>query len=1177
MRAFGTRCPFRRLTALAAFLAMTACMGSFAHAQDRPGRGGPGGTGSDRIKHREAMTQDASVVRHYTFDGIRGAADLVPNLAGDRSGPLSFHLDAAPGAAQGDFSLAPGLSPGRSAVHLDQGYFAAPAPEAAGRAFTAVLWFRKLGQGAHRGNDGSTTGMLLAMGNGYYEGWRVTTAYPSRRIKFEIGRPEGAAGCETEAVADGVWHHLAATWDGREMHVYLDGELAASGAYAGPYTPPGGTGPFSLGQFRIGYAGSGVGSVVMDVGEAALYRSALSPEEVFQDAYRDAAFTDDQRARWAAANAAAARQDDAAARRDLAALLASPSLNPDLAALARLRLADLDRRSGANLSAAAHIQTVLGTPSVAARLHRQASEKLLALLQESGGTPLPRSLYERLLSQPETTLEERLTLRLNLGHSLVASKDYAGARAQYGRIAAAPDAPAAWRRLARLCAARTWVRVGDYVHAQAAFAQIKRRLDAPPGSVAARAELAEAEEGEGEASRLRAGLPAADPRAGRVRLPKQPAPGRILYVAPNGSDAGGGTLAQPFATLERARDAIRTLKAHGGLPAGGVRVVVRGGTYRLRETFALSAQDSGDALQPIVYQSAPGETPVFDAGARVRGFAPVRDPAVLTRLPSEASGRVLQTDLKAQGITDLGAFEPGGFASARGFKTHPLLWLYFNGAAMPLAGWPDNGFVSIAAVAPGAKDTFTYAEDRPARWVGEKDAWLYGYWFYNWADSYEKIAAIETQRKTITLAPPVTTYGDGTTGFVKGRRYRAVNVLSELDQPGEWYLDRDTGLLYFYPPSDPNMARVEVSVFDGPALNMQSVSHVTLKGLTWQNGRGDGIFLKECASCLLAGCTVRGFGGNGAQIVGGRGDGLLSCDLNMLGRGGTVITGGDRRTLTPSGHFIENCHIHHFSLLDHTYTPAVLLSGVGNRIAHNLFHDATSSALRIEGNDNVIEYNDVGHVLGESDDQGASDMWANPTYRGNVFRYNYWHDMGSGQAVGQAGIRLDDWISGVRIYGNIFRHCAGGGFGGIQINQGADNLIENNLFVDCQAAVSGGAGSPEGWQRFLSSDQGRGYLQEVRALQPPYVRRYPELTHLGQDPQNSIARSVILNCGTFLRNDQRLVLRDNSVGAFNPGFKAPERGDFSVKPGTPLWNRLSFQPIPLRQIGLYGDAYRNLK
>ena len=739
------------------------------------------------------------------------------------------------------------------------------------------------------------------------------------------------------------------------------------------------------------------------------------------------------------------------------------------------------------------------------------------------------------------------------------------------------DATPDERTLARLCAARTWVRAGDYPHAKMAYAQIKANPGAAPNSMVMKATIAEVNERLGEIGRLQAGKPAADPLAGRVQLAKRPAPGLLLYVAPSGKDTNSGTKAKPFATLEQARDAIRTLRNGKGLPSGGVCVVVRGGTYPVRQTFTLTAQDSGDTAHPIVYQAAVGETPIFDAGASVHGFIPVQDQATLARLPSEAGGHVLQTNLKAQGLTDFGTFTPGGFGSARGFKTHPLLQLYFNGAAMPLAHWPNDGYIQIAAVAPGAKDTFSYAEDRPARWKDEKDAWLYGYWFFNWADSYEKIGAIDTTKKTITLAPPVTTYGDGKTSFLLGQRFQAVNVLSELDQPGEWYLDRDTGLLYFYPPSDPAQAEIEVSLFEQPVVRMENVSNVSLEGLTWQNGRGDGLMLTNCKSCLLAGCTIRQFGGNGVQIDGGTNDGLLGDDIHTLGRGGTLITGGNRKTLAPGGHFIENCDVYDFSLVDHTYTPAVLLTGVGNRIAHNHFHQCYSSAMRIEGNDNIIEYNDVGKVLLESDDQGASDMWADTTYRGNVFRYNYWHDMGNGQGVGQAGIRLDDWISGVRIYGNIFQRCADGGFGGVQINQGADNLIENNLFIDCKAAVSGGAGSPEGWQRFLTGAQGKGYLESVQALKPPYTQRYPELAQLGQNRRNSVERNIVLDCGTFIRDEQRFDLLDNAVAAANPGFTDPENEDFSVKPGTPLWNRLSFEPIPFRQIGLYEDGYRKRK
>ena len=154
--------------------------------------------------------------------------------------------------------------------------------------------------------------------------------------------------------------------------------------------------------------------------------------------------------------------------------------------------------------------------------------------------------------------------------------------------------------------------------------------------------------------------------------------------------------------------------------------------------------------------------------------------------------------------------------------------------------------------------------------------------------------------------------------------------------------------------------------------------------------------------------------------------GILSCDIYSLGRGGVALAGGNRKTLSPGRHFVENCHIFDLSRIDHTYTPAIVLSGEGNRIAHNRLHDIPSSAMRVSGNHHVVEYNDVYRVVLESDDQGGVDMWGDPAFRGNIFRCNYWHHIGNwrhpneGPDCGQAGIRLDDAISGVLIYGNIF-------------------------------------------------------------------------------------------------------------------------------------------------------------
>jgi hypothetical protein len=198
-----------------------------------------------------------------------------------------------------------------------------------------------------------------------------------------------------------------------------------------------------------------------------------------------------------------------------------------------------------------------------------------------------------------------------------------------------------------------------------------------------------------------------------------------------------------------------------------------------------------------------------------------------------------------------------------------------------------------------------------------------------------------------------------------------------------------------YPPDNPAQARVELSVTPFPMARMENVSHVRFEGLTWELGGADGLLIQGGEGVTIAGCTIRKLAGNGVELRGGTNNGLLSCDIYSLGRGGAVVAGGNRKTLAPGGHFVENCHFHHLGRIDRTYTPAVWMDGVGNRIALNRMRDLPSSAIRLNGNDHVVEFNEIHHVVLESDDQGAIDMWGNATYRGNVIRYNFWHHIGN--------------------------------------------------------------------------------------------------------------------------------------------------------------------------------------
>jgi hypothetical protein len=657
---------------------------------------------------------------------------------------------------------------------------------------------------------------------------------------------------------------------------------------------------------------------------------------------------------------------------------------------------------------------------------------------------------------------------------------------------------------------------------------------------------------------------------GRARLPEVRA-GLVLHVSPVGNDAGPGSAEKPLASLEGARDRLRSLRRSGSIPEGGALIVLHGGDYAVKQTFVLAQEDSGTVRSPIVFRAAAGESPRFTGGVVLRGFKPVGDPWALKRIPGDAIRMVREVDLRTVGITNLLPLNLGGFASGRGFKTHPAHELFFNGKAMHLARGPNEGFLRIAdvAVRDGTKGydregskagKFFYRDERPDRWAEEPDLLLYGYWFWDWADSYERVSSIDVQKRLITLAEPWHGYG-----YAVGAHFYAVNALCELDVPGEFYIDRQNLRLFFYPPSDPDQATVELSTMPEAMVSLNQVSNIRFEGLKWELGCNDAIHVEGGSNCVFAGCLVRKFAGTGVEINGGQKHGLLSCDVYSMGRGGVGLHGGDRKTLAASGHFVENCEIYDLSRIDHTYTPAIAVSGVGMRISHNRLHDVLSSALNVTGNDHAIEYNEVFNSVLESDDQGAVDMFGDPTFRGNVYRFNYWHDVGdpAGQTLqakcGRAGIRLDDAISGTLIYGNVFKRCSSGtdGFGAVQIHGGKDNIIDNNLFIDCAAAISFTPWQSLRWREYVAPRMTNNEID--RAL---YVQHYPALMSLTDNVNsNAVYRNVLIGCGEFLRHAPKQIENLDNVTLSN-------------NTDSPFRNRPGFSAPPVGEIGLYVDRFR---
>jgi hypothetical protein len=676
-------------------------------------------------------------------------------------------------------------------------------------------------------------------------------------------------------------------------------------------------------------------------------------------------------------------------------------------------------------------------------------------------------------------------------------------------------------------------------------------------------------------------LSAVDAGLGGIRPAALPKPGLVLNVSRAGDDNNPGTAEAPFATLEGARDAIRALKKKGPLPRGGVAVNVRQGSWPLKQTFTLGPEDSGEAEAPISYQGRRLPDAAITGTTELRRFTEVVDPALLARLPEEARGKVWQTSLKALGITAIPPVRLGGFGSGRGFRTTPALRLFAGDRELPLARWPNQGDVTIESVLVdddhqihglrGSKTgRFTCMNDRLARWAADRDIILSGYWFWDWAESRELVKTIDPVKNEITLEPPYHTYG-----YRAGQPFHATNLFSEIDQPGEWYLDRETLTLYLHSlPDWPRKADGANQAPDGVQLTLatmtavvaEKVEHVRFQKLFWDGSAGDGIRLNECRNVVIESCKFSRLGGDAVVINGGSDCGVVSCDFDSMGRGGIQLSGGDRKSLTPGRHYVTNCHLHHLSCVDPTYTPAVLATGVGHTIAHNRIHDIPSSAIRLSGNDHVVEFNEVFNVVLESDDQGGVDMWGDPTFRGNVFRYNLWHDIGRNAnntqpKLGRAAIRFDDAISGQLVEHNQFLRCGGGqhGFGAIQIHGGRDQLVRQNLFFDCPAAVTFSPWQLDRWRAFVSPKFPSPALDTAL-----YLSRYPALASLTETANGSEFRgNLARHCTAFLRRPPpNTVVRDNLEEAT------------AAPPTDADLRRAGIDPKKAALIGLRQDSWR---
>ncbi len=636
----------------------------------------------------------------------------------------------------------------------------------------------------------------------------------------------------------------------------------------------------------------------------------------------------------------------------------------------------------------------------------------------------------------------------------------------------------------------------------------------------------------------------------------------VFFVSPAGKPANPGTIEKPFATPRQAAEAIRKAKAKQ--PGGRFTVYFREGTYFFKEPFDLGAADSGSRASPVTYAAYRHEHVVFCGGTRLdpAGFSRVTDANMLSRLQPEMRGKVLEIDLKKAGISDFGVMRQHGFGAVP--EPAPLE-LFIDGKRQTQARYPNEGMLAIGRVTdPGSiprKGDFTnrgaefgYEYERPARWAKATDIWLHGWFSFGYNDDHLLVAQIDTMKKIIRTVQPhmygvvssiyVDTSKWNETAGRSLRGYYVYNLPEEIDMPGEWYLDRPTGKLYLYPPDDFSNAKVEVSLLEAPFVRLRNTAFISIDGITFATARGMGIYLENAHHIAIESCRFSNLGTVGVsagqplqdntQQFALDGSPLLdrwvsenfhdisirNCLIHDTGTGGIILTGGDRRTLTPSGNVISHCEIYRVDERNHTYAAAVKLYGDSITVDHCYFHDLRHMAIWYRGNNHRIARNLFERVCTYADDMGAICTGRDPASRGTVISDNHFKDILPFDDESQVGaIFLDDGVGGTEIARNFFERTGSKGdkelFGAVFLHGGYDNTVHHNVFLDCEMAVGNNYWSDERWRAYLAGPLIRErLLSEVDITSPVFLKRYPGLKNYFTEygPRlNKVAENILVN------------------------------------------------------------------